>query len=150
MASESWRNEPKNVKRVYKQMAREIDRELNQRRQRNPRSSLVYVSIITPDNAIFTSERRSTRITQPSEIHFDNSFDRSFHLPNPSRFINAVVSDPNVTLAPEPTGYNLHNSENSEREPNSPIEPSLPTNISNTDETSLDWYFRDIDPLFRF
>src|SRR4051794_37562536 len=50
MASTHWNSEPRRVKKAYRQMAKEVDHELTQRRQSSPGHSFIF-SIITPSNA---------------------------------------------------------------------------------------------------
>src|SRR5436190_23696011 len=59
MASSHWNSEPRRVKKAYRQMAREVDRELNQRRQRSPHDPIIF-SIITPSNAVSILQSRNS------------------------------------------------------------------------------------------
>ncbi|CAB4474194.1 unnamed protein product [Rhizophagus irregularis] len=50
LASDHWNSEPSRVKKHYRKIAKDIDQELDKRRQRIPRNSLSFSNILTPLN----------------------------------------------------------------------------------------------------
>ncbi|RGB34993.1 hypothetical protein C1646_759905 [Rhizophagus diaphanus] len=86
-AAAHWSSEPRRVKKHYSKIAKDVDQELDKRRQRIPRNSLSFSDIITPSN--YNSKPKVQQ--QPSPItEWPISYIESFN--------KVIVNDP--TLAP--------------------------------------------------
>nr|ANQ32352.1 MATA-HMG [Rhizophagus irregularis] len=118
LASDHWNSEPSRVKKYYRKIAKDIDQELDKRRQRIPRNSLSFSNILTPSN--YNPKPKVQQ--QPSPI-------TEWPLSYRETFNKVIVNDPTLApAAPAPidlieSTYFSYNSE-SESDSSNDIPPS--------------------------
>lgn len=132
LAAAHWSSESRRVKKHYSKIAKDVDRELDKRRQRIPRHSLSFSNILTPSNY----NPNPTIQQQPSPItEYSPSYRESFN--------EVIVNDP--TLAPAAPAPNVliestYFTYNSEGESDSSND-TPPSNVLNEffDNLDFDW-----------
>ncbi|GBB90303.1 hypothetical protein RclHR1_01720024 [Rhizophagus clarus] len=133
LAAAHWGSESRKVKKYYRKIAKDVDRELDQRRQSMPRHSFPF-NITTPSDIASNYGPKPKVCKQPSPI--------IEYPPSPSEsYDKVIVINPNLTLAPPPIDpieiYSFYNSESESDSSNDP-----PSNVLNEcfDEPNFDFF----------
>jgi hypothetical protein len=138
LAAAHWKSESRKVKKYYSKIARDVDRELEQRRQRMPRHSFPF-DITTPSDLARNYVQKPKVNQQPTPT--------TKYFLSPIESTKALVINPNITLAPAPidsieSTYDIYNSGNESDSSNNNIPPSEFLHES-FDESGFDFLFRD-------